>query len=306
MTNLPFARKPPSKCKQEPYYWRGGDVLREREYLADEFKKALYDYRLAEFNLKQSEQELKQKNDLLYERDQYTQALAGFLDGDSEGGQIEGEYKRRLIAIEEEMALAERELRDARAIHHPAVASGLQKEKAYLIIENQRTSKAVDLADEQTLNAKRQLAACTVSNKYRTILAYEVKLTDLLRKKKFLRERVIQNKFDFDALRPVIAAQTPEAVQERNALFACIKPSEELKKLEDKLVQHPKKFEFRLHRVIEDIEELNGRLLDLGLTANVVDVNELRAKYLPSEVKSAPPEGEEDAEEEEDATAAAE
>jgi hypothetical protein len=296
MTNLPFARKTPSKCRQEPYYWRGGDVLREREYLTDEFKKALYDYRLAEFNLKQSEQELKQKNDLLYERDQYTQALAGFLDGDSEGGQIEGEYKRKLIAIEEEMALAERELRDARAIHHPAVASGLQKEKAYLIIENQRTSKAVDLADEQTLNAKRQLAACTVSNKYRTILAYEVKLLDLTRKKKFLRDRVILNKNQFDALRPVIAAKTPEAVTERTALFQVIEPSEVLTKLQDKLRQHPKKYDFRIERLIVDIEELNGRLLDLGLTDKVVDVNELRAKYQSSEEESGSFEGEENTE----------
>jgi hypothetical protein len=273
---LPFAKKPTGKYKQEPYYWRGGDVLREREYLADEFKKALTEYRRAEFELKQVESELQQASECLHEREEYTSALANFLDSDAEGGHLEYAYKKRLASLEEEIRQAEAELQEARAIHHPAVASGLQKEKAYLMIENQRTSKSIDLSEEQCENAKKQLAACTVSNKYRSALDLERKAIDLSRKKAFLRQRVNEKKKEFDATRPVAAPQTKGARQERSALLPQVELAEALARVEEKKQRRPKKWEFRLMRMIDQIEELNDRLTDIGLTGDVVDTAPLR------------------------------
>jgi hypothetical protein len=276
---LPFAKKPSSQYKQEPYYWRGGDVLREREYLTDEFKKALTEFRRADFELKKVESELQQASDCLHEREEYTAALANFLDSDAEGGHLESEYKKRLAALEDEIRHAEAELAEARAVHHPAVASGLQKEKAYLTIENQRTSKAIDLSEEQCESAKKQLAACTVSNKYRSALDLERKVLDLSRKKTYLRQAVNEKKKEFDATRPIAAPQTADARRERSALVPQVELDEAFGQIEEKKQRRPKKWEFRLLHLMQQIEELNDRLTDLGMTEDVVDTTALRQQH---------------------------
>jgi hypothetical protein len=281
MSGLSFARRTPGKHKQEPYYWRGGDVLREREYLADEFKKALSEFRRADVELRRVEQELQQASDCLHEREEYTNALANFLDSDAEGGQIEADYKKRLAFLEEDIRAAEADLQEARAVHHPAVASGLQKEKAYLVIENQRNSKAIDLLEEQTTTARQQLAVCTLSNRYRQVLAYQTKLEDLIRKKGFLRQLVNRTKKEFDATRPIAAAQTPEVRIERAELLRQLELEESLNRGQEKQKRRPRKWRARLTRAIEAIDELNARLIDFGLVEAVVDSAELRERYLP-------------------------
>ena len=185
--NAPFAKKQSSQYAKPDFYWRGGNVLREKEYLNDEYKKALAEYRRAELELKQVERECSDASQILNERDKYTSALANFLDADAEGGQTEIYKKQQLRKYEAEIKEVEQELIEARAVCHPAVASGLQKEKAYLLIEIQRNLKAIDLAEEQHEIAKRQLAACTVSNKYRQALGLEGQLQELTSKKNYLR-----------------------------------------------------------------------------------------------------------------------
>jgi hypothetical protein len=71
-----------------PFYFR------ERKYLAEEYKKALADYRRAEYELHQVED-----RETLHEREGYTTALANYLDADTEGNQTEQEYKRHLMRL---------------------------------------------------------------------------------------------------------------------------------------------------------------------------------------------------------------
>jgi hypothetical protein len=280
MTDPTLKKKVSSPYKQETYYWRGGDVLREKEYLIDEFKKATEEYRLRESELKQVESELREAEETLREREEYTNALAGFLDSDAEGGQQESYFKKRLAFIECEISEAESELQETRAVHNPAVSSGLQKEKAYLIIDNQRLYKAIELAVEEYENSKRQTAACMASNKYDTVFELEGRLQELQRKKGFLRQLVSQKKKDFDSTRPIAPSQSSESRTERNILISGSDTELVVQRQEERRQRNPKKWDHRLNRLIEFIEELNDRLFDLGLDEDVVDTSSLRSSYL--------------------------
>lgn len=277
-------QRAPSNVKQQTY-WRGGDSLKEKEYLMDEYRHALTDYRKAEFDLKQVENEYKEAQETLREREEYTSALANYLDSDAQGGQQESEYKKRLAELEQEIKQAELELQQVKAVHHPAVASGLQKEKAYLLIENQRTAKAIDLACEQGSMTNKQLAACMASNKYRNAKELEGKQQELTRKRAYLRGFVNRVKKEFDGMRPVGGPQTDEARVQRAALVPKVEIDEILRREEEKKQRRPKKWENRLARMIDDIEDLNDRMIDLGMEDQIVDVDALRQKYFPSEEK---------------------
>jgi Zn-dependent protease with chaperone function len=68
MKKVPFSRQPVSQFRIPAFYFRGGDILREREYLADEYKKALSNYRRAQFALRQIESDLRVAGATLNER----------------------------------------------------------------------------------------------------------------------------------------------------------------------------------------------------------------------------------------------
>jgi hypothetical protein len=187
MKRVPFSKPAASQYRIPAFYFRGGDVLREREYLADEYRKALGSYRRAALTLRQIEADLKVADRTLNEREGFTNALSNFLAADAEGNRTEQDYKQRLMRVESEIKDLELELQQARAVHHPAVCAGLQKEKAYWQIEVQRTQKAGDLAGEQRDADKRRLVELTVSRRYQTSWDLETKALDLSRKNQFLR-----------------------------------------------------------------------------------------------------------------------
>ena len=92
MSRAPFSKRAPSRSAKEEFYWRGGDSLREKEYLKDEYKKAMADYRKAQMEYQKVEQELQKTNEQLKERESYTNALSSYLDNDTEGSTQEQEY----------------------------------------------------------------------------------------------------------------------------------------------------------------------------------------------------------------------
>jgi hypothetical protein len=279
LTDPVLKKKRSAPYKQEAYYWRGGDALREKEYVIDEFKKASDELRRCEHERDQVESDIVVAEETLRQREEYTSALAGFLDSDAEGGQQEAYYKRRLAFIESEMRIAESDLQEVRALHNPAVSSGLQKEKAYLIIDNQRLSKAIELADEEYSNCKRQTAACMASSKYGRAVELEGRVQDLQRKRSFLRQLVSEKKKDFDATRPVAPIQSEEGRRERTVLMVCEETELGTLRTEERRTRNPKKWDHRLSRLIDFIEDLNERLLDLGIS-DTADTEALRKDFL--------------------------
>ena len=260
--------------------WREGDELREQEYLTEQYRQALAAFRKAESELKQVENECNSAKEALNEKEEYTSALMNYLDSDAEGGQIEANYKKRLMALEQEIREAEVELAAIKSIHHPSVSFGLQKEKAFLTIENQRTRKAIQMVEDQIDNSKRQLASCVVSSRYRQGRELETKHREVSQKKAQLRQTVTQNKNESESAKPVGVPDKSEAArQERNELQKQIEVDLILKKQEDTRKRRERKWDAKLNRMIEDIEELNDRLVDLRMSSFCVDTEALREKY---------------------------
>ena len=285
-SKAPFSKKPTSQHTKPEFYWRGGNALQEREYLADEYKKALAEYRKVEFEYRQLERECAEKSQVLNEREQYTSALANYLDADAEGGQAEQDIKKQLAELETDIQESEIELQEAKQVHHPAVASGLSKEKAYLLIEMQRNTKAIDLANEQHENGVKQLAACMVSSKYKNACDLEAQRSELVSKKNFLRSQVNKYKKEFDITKPCPTQQSSEAKMQRSVLSPQVDLDIVLERGEEKKQRRNKKYGNRISRIIDQIEELNERMMDLGMDDDVVDTEELRNRYFPENNKN--------------------
>lgn len=280
----PYPKKPSSQFATPAFYWRGGDVLREREYLADEYKKALSDYRKAEMECKEVEKSLSSASETLQEREAISSTLANYLDADAEGNQTEQMYKRQLSEIEQQIKDAEIELQEIRAIQHPAVASSLQREKAYLQLEMQRVNKAIELSRDQKDDDKRKLAELTISKKFQQALDIEEKNIELNKKKSFLRQLVNRNKKEFDSTKPVIGGQiTEEAKSEKQVLQSQIELEQSLDRAEEKKKRRPQKWNMQIDRLLAELEELNERMYDLGMNDYTVDMEELRRKYQEDE-----------------------
>ena len=262
MSRAPFGKRAPSRTTKEEFYWRGGDSLREKEYLQDEYKRAMADLRKAKLEYQKVEQELQKTNEQLKERESYTNALSSYLDNDTEGSTQEQEYKRKLGELETEIKKKEEELADARAVHHPAVSASLAKEKAFMMIEIQRQTKTLDLREEQNETNKKQLAACTVNPKYTNAVLLEGEIEKLNRKRAFLRSQVNKRKQEFDAL-------TSQGNQQQNRGLAQVNKEERqnaievaelelnLNRLKEREQRRTNKWNMETNNLLKYIEELN-------------------------------------------------
>jgi hypothetical protein len=275
-----YPRHPASQSRTPPFYWRGGDVLHEREYLGDEYTKALDRYQHASLELRQVEADLQRSHATLHEREGYTIALANFLDADSAANQTEQSYKRRLMKDEVDIRHAEAELQTVRAVHHPAVAGNLGREKAYLQIEIQRLRKAIDLTHAQEISDMRRLAKISVGPRYQASLDLEGKMIHLRGKCQKLRALVNKNKSDFEAIRPAPMLQSPDARTERAAYATLVGAAATRRRAEEKRQHSPEKWDYETERLFWQLELLNERMTELEMPDDQkVDINALRNKF---------------------------
>jgi hypothetical protein len=287
MARAPYPKPRPSQHRTPAFYWRGSDILREREYLADEYKKALTNYRRAELELRTIEQELQQAHETLHEREGYTTALANYLDADTEGNHMEQEYKRRLMKVEAEIRKAQADLQAAKAVHHPAAAANLLREKAYLQIELQRTEKALELTREQDNSERRKLSQIAVSERFQTSWDLETKAQDLNRKHQFLRGLVTNYKKAFDAERPFPVSQSDEARLERAAYSALVEANYWRGRSYERARRRPGKWNAEIDRLLVQLEKLNERMTELEMPEDrKVDMEEMRSRFRPGEKQS--------------------
>lgn len=277
--NPPFAKKTPSQSQRPEFYWRGGPTLKEKEYLVDEYKKAYADFQKAQFELKAIEQELQKTNESLYERESYTTALASCLDNDAEGSKQEHDYKKKFAELEVSIKNAEQELQEVKSVHHPAVISGLLKEKAYLTIEIQRQSKALTLRDEAIEMNKKQLAALVISTKYQNAMQLENQVEKLQRKRTFLRSQVNKKKREFDL---ATSSNTPLNIDPR--IKEQLVNLTELNMLKERGKEREQrrvnKWNAEARQLIDYIYELNMRMKDLKIEDGIVDITKLEEKYI--------------------------
>jgi hypothetical protein len=291
----PFAKPAASQHRIPAFYFRGGDILREREYLADEYRKALANYRRAQLTLHQIEAELAVAAATLSEREGVTNALTNFLDADAEGNRTEQDYKQRLMRAESEINEVELQLQQARAVHHPAVCASLQKEKAYWQIEVQRAQKALDLAREQSGTDRNRLVELTISRRYQTSWDLETKVLELSQKNHFLRRQVNRYRKECDAKPKLQLLQTDEARTERAVYGNLVETEYSLWRADEKRARKPGKWGGEVSRLLQELEDLNGRMADLGMPEeDFADVDALRAEYRPPQHGDGQEQGEKD------------
>jgi hypothetical protein len=276
----PFQKPPTSQFRRPDFYWRGGDVLREREYLSDEYRKALTEMRKAEQELLRVRAQVENATATLRERDGYTCALAGFMDGDTEGFHTENDLKEELVQLEQAIAEHEKILKQKHATHNPGVAGTLQKEKAYYLIDIERQMKAIENFDDEKQAAKRVLAVNAISPKFRTAIYLEFQLDKVKRKRRYLRALVNQSKAEFDSKKSVTAGQSPEARTCRIAMQHGIDLTMELYRAKEKLERRPQKHAAFLNFLIEQCEDLHTWMVENQIEDDAFDAVKLRLQYL--------------------------
>jgi hypothetical protein len=179
--------------------------------------------------------------------------------------------------LEAEIKKLEAELQQVRAAHHPSVTANLQKERAYLAIEIQRTQKAVQLTDQQCVNERRRLAEIEISPRYQTVLDLETKVLELKSKYQFLRGIVTNYKKEFDATKMEPLAKSQEAKLEREASLSLIKMKYSLTRADERTKRKPGKWQEQINRLLLEIEDLNERIIDLTMSEeHIVDLDALR------------------------------
>ena len=276
----PFSNTTP---KKQDFSWRGGDSYQEQEYLQSEYKTALADYRLAEQEYKSLQSKVAAASETLTEKDGYTTALADFLDGDTSGLATEMELRQEVVLLERAISEHERELERIQAASHPSVASGLQKEKAYYILEIQQGQKSISNAYEEAMRAREQLAACAINNRYRNALQLEFELDKTTKKRRFLRTLVSNTKNTFDSRRPVAAAQNEDARSQRLMMQGGIDLKMAIARAEERKQRRRQKHAGQINFLLCQIEELNVRMDDIGIGDSKVQTDSLRRKYFGAE-----------------------
>lgn len=293
---MPFAKRPPSQHQMPIFYWRGGNELKEKEYLEAEYSKLFLDRAKAEDDLKSAEEELARARSTLMEREGYSNALASFMDSDTQGATEEIQLKKELEELQNKTEEADLELQKYTSQAQPAVTASLQKEKAYYLLEKQRYQKSYLNALSTGDQCRNQAALIVTSNRYRRAVDLEFQYDKALKKRNYLRQRVIQAKNEIDSMTPSRnPLNTKEAKDQRKTLTNGIETKLAIQISEEKLQRHPIKYKAHLDFLLHRIEELNYRMKDIGYTDGIVDVDQLREEiFSPDSQKKNEEEDEEE------------
>jgi hypothetical protein len=276
-----FEKRPPAQYRCPDFFWRGGNVLREQEFLRDEYKSTLGQLRSLRLHLQHLDHELSDAQDVMREREGYTNALATFLEQDVSQSKQEVELKQHLSAVEAQVREIQDQLENLHNAQNPVVAGALVKEKAFYLIEIQRMQKTIQNYVDQENDAKRQIAACTINGRYRAILKQEAEVERLSQKKERLRVVVARTKIKFEEHRPVPAEVDQSSKDERAALRKNIAVKIARFRMDDRKITRKPKRTVHLNTLLDHIAELNVRLKELGLNDQVVDVAALRKEIMP-------------------------
>jgi hypothetical protein len=263
--------------------------LKEQEFLRDEYKNALVEFRRSEHRLMQLEADVVEADAVLRERETYTRALAGYLDRDTAASSKEVELRETLARLEAEIRVAEAQLEEVKSLQNPAVAGSYNKERGFYMIEIQRGERTLQNYEDQQNDAKRQIAACTVNGKYRHAIELEYNLNRQNRKRTRLRQAVQKAKIEFEKLSLPPPHNDPGSRRERGSYQKSIQFTIEYDRMREIQESRPAKRHVHLEWLLRQVAELNDRLRDLGLESDVQDVDQLRERVFGPEAEDDEP-----------------
>ena len=284
--------KKKKKIMSRDFHWRGGDVLKEKEYLTAEYKQALSEYRKMSMVKENLEKEVFQAEQELNETMGYTDALSSFIDG-TQNSQKEQNLKYKLDKLEQKIAKKHEKLEELAECQNPAAVAALVKENGFLLVESQRGSKTVQNQEIQLDSVKRQLAACTISDQYQYSMHIETLITRENRRKNALSKRVRQLKGIYDSCKKYTVSNSEYAQKLRDALTESMELKTQMKDSSFNYRCEVDDHNTHIKSLINQIEELNERLAELDLNEYIVDAEELKQRF-PSKAAYKPkPEDEE-------------
>ena len=260
------------------FHWRGGDVLKEKEYLTAEYKQALSDYRKMSMIKENLEKEVNQASQELTETMGYTDALSTFIDG-TQNSQKEQNLKIKLDRLEQKIAKKHDKLEELAECQNPAAVSSLVKENGFLLVESQRGSKTVENNKLQIEATKRQLAACTISDQYQYSLHIENLITRENKRKNALSKRVRQLKGVYDSSKKYTVSNSEYAQKLRDALTDSNELKTEMKDSSFNYRCEVEDHNTHIKSLINQIDELNQRMEELELNDYLVDVDDLKKRF---------------------------
>lgn len=283
----PFSKKQPSVCSKQEFYWRGGDILKEKEFLSKQFNELLQEKIQADQELEKVESEVNQAQSILKEREGYSAALAEFLEPDADSALEAANLKKELQQLEQEITEKEEELEKYTSKTLPNVYSSLNKERAFYLLEKQKLEKELQNMVSDNDRNRNDLALCMASTRYRKGVILEYKVDKELKKRNYLRKMVSKAKEENDRLRmPYGIPKSREVADERNVLLKGIDTKLAINISNEKLTRHPVKYRAELEFLLKQIEDLNDRMKDVGCETGFVDIDHLRENIYASQYQA--------------------
>lgn len=278
----PFAMKPPSQYTRPNFYWRGGDVFNEQEYLLEEHKKALKDYKEALKKQKRLEQEIQIATELLIERDGYNDALVQFLEGKFDESNKEQKLRTELQVLEDDINDKERTLSEVKGSQNVSFSDSLAKERAYYLIEIQRHQKTDNILLNGYDKQIQQLTACLVNAGYQENRILEFKLNHYKNLNGYLKNEVNKMKAIIDKTKPDAPDRGYEANTQRKMMNMNIDQKIMNYRLKLKKGTRIRKHKAYLDHLLSVISELNECMEFLEMsTDDMCDLDSLRDEIFP-------------------------
>jgi hypothetical protein len=163
-------------------------------------------------------------------------------------------------------------------MQRPAATAILQNELAFYLIRAQENAKMFDRCKTQNIELHRQIAACSVNNRYREAIRLEHQLTRVLDKRQHLRMALSQTRIAFEHLKLYPLLLDSESTGERVRLRRNSEKHIELLRAKERLDTRPTKRRSQFENFFSQIEELNDRMKTIGLEKEMVDVGKLRER----------------------------
>jgi len=273
--NEPFSSKNSSQYQRSEFYWRGGNPLKEKEYLVEEYKNALSDFKKSIKEKREIEEELEEASRILQDREGYTDALASFLEQD--GLTIkESRLKKDLQLLEEKISSIDKMLSEKRMLLNPAFAGSLTKERAFYMIEIQRNQKTLSNLKDLKENSVIRNASLLISSEYSQALELDIDIKYNQLRETLLKQYVQELKkiVDLDDKKSDMSIKTLEKnPQLTDATTLYISRLKQQIIVEHKVKNFVKKNNAHLKSLDSIKENLRNSMISLGISTEEFDDN---------------------------------
>lgn len=280
MLRTPYACRA-NKTGTNQFYFRGsGDDYHEPEYLTQQMRGLVSDFRSSESELARVQETLREKSSALQSKKKQSMRMSQLTSADYQIIKEENQLKSDLSTVEQEIKDEAETLAKIKAHCSIQNTAGLQKELVLLNLEMQKAHTLIDDKGQEIEHAKLRNIELTISDKYMMYRELENKLDKVKRKRAALRQIVDDRMNAMNYLKVPVLDSSLEVRTSRTVLQKRVQPRIAEQWQEDRRQRRGEKYSRKIASLIEIIECLNERMSELDMEDSMVDTHELREKYL--------------------------